>query len=255
MIDDQDRALLAFIAEQRVVVEPQLAAMGGPEGWPRTQALAAGRFVRREAIFAGQPEAVWITAKGLGAIERRLSAPGRPDLRSYRHDVGVAWLWIAAQAGAFGEIELIRGERELRSHDRRAASGDAGGERLGVRMGVAGAGGAEQRHYPDLLLDLAGGRRVAIELELTPKGAARLRRIMRGFAFDGRIAAVAYLVPDRGMHRRVETAARQSGVGDLVHVQTLARDGIAGAGLPDFTAGRRAAPGAGRRPVREGPER
>ena len=256
MIDDLDRTLLAFIAEQRVVVEPQLGAVGGADAWSRVESLAAGRFVRREAIFAGQPAALWITAKGLGAVERRLSAPGRPDLRSYRHDVGVAWLWLAAQQGAFGAVEEMRGERELRAHDRRIAGlGDGEREPLGVRMGTIGPHGAEQRHYPDLLLDLGGARRIALELELTPKGAARLDRIMRGFAFDGRIDAVVYLVPDRGMRRRVESAARRTGVADLVHVQTLARDAIAGTQLPGRAAGRGAAAGGGRRAVREGLDR
>src|SRR5579875_3128098 len=80
--------------------------------------LASGGLVNRQRIFAGHPAACWITRAGLGAIGSSLPAPG-PDLKGYRHDVGLAWLWLAARHGAFGELTGQVSERTMRSADRR----------------------------------------------------------------------------------------------------------------------------------------
>jgi hypothetical protein len=248
-LDDDDRLMLEFMAEQRVAVEPQLRRLLGGAAEVTAQRLAAladGGYLRREAIFAEQPAALWITARGLGGVERRLAAPRRPDLRTYRHDVGVGWLWLAARDGAFGELTALRSERELRARDRGAQAG-GGGERLGVRTGGVGPRGGERLHYPDLLLDTATGHRVALELELTAKSATRLDGIMRGYAFERRIDAVVYLVPDRAIGSRVQAAARRAGIGELVHVQRLAPAAPAGAPGAARALGRRAtARGGGR---------
>jgi len=234
----EDLGLLGFLAEHRVCLASQVQRL---LGWPadrvqeRLNALAGERLLVCEPIFQGYPAACWITRRGLGAIESRLSPP-RVDLKGYRHDVGVAWLWLAARDGVFGRLAELRSERTMRSEDRRA---DRQGRPSGVGIGAVGAGGGERLHYPDLLLELEGGHRVAIELELTGKGAARLERIMLGYATDARIDAVVYLVPAGPLGERIKSAARRAGISDLVHVQRLARGSPEGA--PD--------PGASRTPA------
>ena len=60
---------------------------------------------------------------------------------------------------------------------------------------AAGAGPADPRlHYPDLTVVTASGQRVAFELELQLKGAARRERILSAYAGDPRFDAVVYLV-------------------------------------------------------------
>ena len=71
------------------------------------------------------------------------------------------------------------------------------GSRWGVGVGLLGSHGKPQRHYPDLMLDMATGHRVAVELELTAKSSRRLSRIMTGYASDARIDSVLYLAANR----------------------------------------------------------
>jgi hypothetical protein len=236
-IDDRDREILMLLAEHRVLVVPQLAMAFADHSTralnARLRRLAVGRLITSQRIFEGRPAAISITGRGLRMIESG-APPPRVDLKAYRHDIGVGWLHLAARQGVFGTLTDLRLERELRADDQRA---DREGPPAGIGVGTFARGGQPSRHYPDLLVRSAGGDQIAVELELTAKSTDRLRQIMRAYASDHRIAAVLYLVPDAAGARRIETAARRTGIGSLVHVQRLAGDGIHGA-PPPITAGR-----------------
>jgi hypothetical protein len=139
-------------------------------------------------------------------------------MRCYAHDVGVAWLWLAAHAGDFGPLGEIIGERRLRSRD---ATGESEGDRLGVRLGGVGPQGQARLHYPDLLLRTADGRRVALELELSGKSRTRLEAILVAYGADPRIDGVVYLVDTPSVARSVAAAARRLGVSSRVHIQRV----------------------------------
>ena len=207
----------------------------------RLRALAENGYVERRQIFSGQPACCRIMRPGLGAIGSDLRPP-RVDLAGYQHDIGLGWLWLAAKAGAFGPVEGLSSERSMRSLDARRGTD---GPRFGVGLGAGGRDGVQQLHYPDLLLK-TDGKLVAVELELSPKGRGRLDQIMLGYAGEPRIDAVLYLVRDRGLGRRIETAARKHGISGLVHIQLVAG---APAGAPDLGAG------AGRRPRQQTSDR
>ena len=225
-LTDADLELLAFLAEHRFVLSEHAAALGRvtPQTANRRLAKLVGAgYVRREEVFSGQSPMHLITRRGLGAVGSGLPTP-RKDIHSYEHDIGVAWLWLAARRGTFGALSEVVAERTLRSRDgaREADSGVAdGAEPLGVRLGGTGARGREGLHYPDLLLRTADGRRVALELELTPKGRTRLEGILAGYGADPRIDGVVYLVKSQSMARSVERAARKVGVSHLVHLQRV----------------------------------
>ena len=224
--------MLGFLAEHRVALVPQvqqLLGCGTRAAQRRLRWLEEARLVRRERVFQGFPTACWITRAGLGAVESRLPAP-RIDLKGYRHDVGAAWLWLAARAGAFGALDRAVAERTMRSADRRE------GAQAGRSYGVGLGGG--RLHYPDLLLETKSGHRVAVELELTGKSARRLARIMLGYAGDPRIDSVLYLCPPGQLGRRVQAAARRAGIADLVRVQQLAPGSPSGAPDPGRVARR-----------------
>jgi len=240
-ITDADRSVLGPLAEHRILIVPQVAVLLGVSQGAAAKRLArlqSGGLVHYERIFHGAPAAVWITRRGLDAIEHRLPQP-RLDLRGYRHDVGVGWLWLAARAGAFGELTGLVADREMRAADARAAFAGRPVQ-FGVGLGLLGSHGQPQRHYPDLMLDTGGGHRVAVELELTTKSARRMARIMTGYASDASVDAVLYLVPTRALGQVVTDAARRAGISDLVHVQRIAPDGIAGASLANVGSARRA---------------
>jgi hypothetical protein len=229
-LTDRDLELLAFLARHRLVHTGHVAALLGVAD-ARAQAilrrLANGRYVGGETVFAEQRACYRIRRKGLDAIGCGLRPP-RVDLRSFEHDMGLAWLWLAARGGTFGRVREAVSERQLRSHDE---APDRTEPPLAVRLGGFGPGGRERLHYPDLLLLRPDGRRIALELELTAKSRRRLEGILAAYGADPRIDAVLYLVPNRTIGNAVVAAASRLGLSDLVRVQLVrgeARTGGAG---------------------------
>jgi hypothetical protein len=217
----RDLETLSFVAEQRLVLADHIAALFGISAAGaarRLGSLSRAGFLTAHRAFDRGPGSFQITRAGLGAIDADLRAPGRLDLRSYQHEVGAAWLWLAARGGSFGPLREVLGERRMRSLDARP---DRGAGPYGVRLGGVGPGGRERLHYPDLLLTERGGRRIAVELELSSKGRTRRQKILAGYAADARVDAVLYLVTDRRIGRSIQESARRLEAGDLVHVQRV----------------------------------
>jgi hypothetical protein len=201
-LTERDQRVLAFAAEQRLVLATQVAVL--------------------------------IERRGLTAIGSRLPRPRGVNRSEYEHDVGLGWLWLAAQRGVFGALDAVVCERRMRSEDQRRGRHD---DPLGVRLPGVGPGGGECRHYPDLLLECRSGHRVAIELELTSKSRVRRAAILGGYAADARIDSVLYLVAERSIGRAIEGAAAKVGASSLVRVQMVSCD-PPGSAVGARTAGR-----------------
>ncbi|MBV9336161.1 MAG: hypothetical protein JO243_09730, partial [Solirubrobacterales bacterium] len=219
-LTDQDLELLGFLAEHRLALPDHAAKLLGVRpktATGRLDKLVDGGYVRREPLFRGKPPMYLIDKDGLDVIGSSLPAP-RIDLRGYEHDVGLAWLWLAARGGTFGALRAVIGERRLRSHD---GAREPGAEPFGVRLGGVGPAGRERLHYPDLLLTTADGGRIALELELSSKGPARLETILTGYGADPRIDGVVYLVQSASVARTVQETARRLGISSLVHLQRV----------------------------------
>ena len=217
---DRDLRVLAFMAEHRLVVADHIRALLGVSAsvaYRRLQALRELGLVSRERLFYARPDAYRIKGAGLGAIDSRLPPP-RVDWRSYAHDLGLAWLWLAAQRGALGEVKEVISERQLRSHDGTVRHGD---EVLGVRLGGHGPNGRPRLHYPDLLLVDPHGRRIAVELERSSKGRTRRDQIIGGYASDPRIDAVLYLVDKPQIARAIRDSARCHDASARVYVRPV----------------------------------
>jgi hypothetical protein len=217
-LTDRDRELLQFAARHRIVLAAQFQVLSGataPAVATRVRALRRAGYLGSQRPFDRQAPCFWITRRGLRAIESSLPAP-RPELGSYRHDLGAAWLWLAAQQGAFGRVRQVVSEREMRSHD---GTGARPADPFGVRLGGVGPGGHERLHYPDLVLNGPGGRRIAIELELTSKGRTRRERILAGYAADSRIDSVLYIVDQAATGRAIRASAARLGISGRIGVR------------------------------------
>lgn len=214
----RDIELLGFLAEHRAVLEThvqKLLETSSEATRSRLRALARAGLVSHRRVFEGEPALCHIRRPGLAAVGSALPPP-RLNLAEYHHDVGTAWLWLAARAGAFGPMREVIAERTLRSRD---GARDQGDPPHGVRLGGVGPHGQERVHYPDLLLVTGSGRRIAVELELTAKGRARRENILAGYGADSRIDMVLYLVEKWPLRRALEASARRTGVSDRVHVR------------------------------------
>lgn len=204
----------------------------------RLRALERRELLCRDRLFHELPAHFQITRAGLHAIGSDLPRP-RIDTHEYQHDIGVAWLWLAARGRSFGEVGQLIAERELRSSDGKR---DAGTAPLAVRLGGHGPGGRERLHYPDLLVVGPDGCRTALELELTAKSRTRRERILAGYAIDNRIDRVLYLVESDSIGRGVAGAVRKLGISGLVGVRRVQLTGCRQA-LPGGRGGGRAPAG------------
>ncbi len=245
--------MLAFVADHRLVLAAHVAVLAGcaaPTARRRLGALADAGLLERRMLFHRQAACYQATRSGLAAAGSPLPRP-KLDLQCYMHDVGCAWLWLSARAGAFGPAAEVLSERRLRSHDART---DRDGPPHAVRVGVHASRGRERLHYPDLVVRLGDGRRVAVELERSGKSRTRREQILGGYGADNRIDAVVYLAGSPALARSLRTSVAALGLGSLVHVEPLrwspsmARLGgqlaapeVSRAGL--LTAGRTRSPG------------
>jgi hypothetical protein len=251
--------VLEFAAEHRFVLNAHVRALlevSAASASARLRTLTRSGCLRYEHKLAG-PGAYQITNRGLRAIGSSRPRPGEIDLATYDHEVGLAWLWLAASRGGFGPLRGMASERCMRSEDRLREDPS---ERFAVRLGGVGRYGGERRHYPDLLLETEAGHRVAVELELTPKGRRRRHEILGGYALDGRVDSVLYLVDNERTGLAIERAARHAGIHERVHVALahFGRDsGAIGAGrraerpAADRGARRQVAERGSERPVTE----
>ncbi|MBV9837533.1 MAG: hypothetical protein JO156_05405 [Solirubrobacterales bacterium] len=224
----RDQELLSFIAEHRLVLASHAQALLGTSAgaaYARLRALISLGLLSAETRFHRQPGCYQITHRGLELIGSELPRPNL-DLREYRHDLGVAWLWLAARGEVFGPVRDVVSERRMRSRD--GGADDRAG-RFGVRLGGLGPRGRPRLHYPDLVMVDAGGRRVALELELTCKTRVRRETILAGYGAAPGIEAVLYLVEKRSVAQAVQVSARRLGVSGRVHVQWV-RFGNGGSG-------------------------
>ena len=218
-----DLELLRFAGEHRFVVSAHVQALlrltaDAADG--RLGELCDAGLMAERTVFAGFPTTYRSTRKGLDAVASSLRAP-TIDVGRYDHEVGAAWLWLAARNGAFGPMREVIGERRLRSRDGSAADHPGSPRQLAVRLGDVGRNGRPRLHHPDLLLVDPDGRRLAVELELTSKGRERRERILSGYASDRRFAGVMYVVESPRLAESIRTSARQLGISHLVHVQRV----------------------------------
>jgi hypothetical protein len=219
-LTERDVELLSFLSEHRLALPAHVAVLLGTSAGTaaaRLSRLADAKLLKREQAFPGDPPWYRITQRGLAVVGSSLPTP-KLDLRSYQHDVGVAWLWLAARGGAFGPLDEILSERRLRSLDGARGPGDSA---LAVRIGGFGPRGRERLHYPDLVLHTADGRRIGLELELTSKTRTRLETILGGYGADPRFDGVVYLIERAAIARSVRNAARRLGVSELVGIQRV----------------------------------
>jgi hypothetical protein len=223
-ITERDRLVLAFAAEHRLVHAAHVGVLLGvtaDTAGARLRALATTGMLEGDHRLHAQPTWDRIRPPGLRMIASSLPPPRRADLDAHRHDVGVAWLWLAARRGAFGSVDQIVSERRMRSHD---GTAEGRGRPFGVRLGGFGPHGHDRLHYPDLLLETSTGHRVALELELTSKGRTRREHILGAYAGDARVEAVVYLVDKPAVGRAISHSAARLGISDRVHIQRVSFD-------------------------------
>ena len=197
----QDLELLWWIGRFRFVTAEQIAVKLGcsvQRANARARRLEKLALVGRERAHPSQPRAVFLTGRGhelLGLPRRR--AP-RAELRR-DHEAAIVDLALELDRRA-GAATTVLTERECRQHDANA------GAHARYSVQVVGDGRGDQRRWPDLVVSASAGR-VAVELELTPKGTRRLQAIVAGYRAST-YAHVVFAVRGDALRRRVTDIAR-----------------------------------------------
>lgn len=164
-------------------------------------------FVDLTAAHGGQERLASTTPRAARVLGRRWSRA--LHVGRYRaHELAVAefvvWTELRERAPS------VLTERECRRHETHSHD----------TFSIPVSGAERRRHWPDLVLT-SNRRRLAVEVELTPKGADRLMGILRAYAISD-YAQVLYLSSAHAVRERVATLAGRA----IMDVPPVARDGL-----------------------------
>jgi hypothetical protein len=207
--------------------------LGRAVAYARLGGLVRLGLLKHARIFHGAPGVYLATRIGLASVDLELPS-ARVDLRTYAHDLELSWLVLGLER-EFGR-DWVRTEREMRALD--TSPGRPAGERPSFAISLTGARGQLQLtrsgyprlHFSDCAVIGAsadGGRLLAVELERTAKGQARLRRILAGYVAARHIGSVRYYVCGERVRNLVEDVVTAHSADTLIEVREsapLARD-------------------------------
>jgi hypothetical protein len=203
-VTTRDKEIVRWIGRLRMVNAAQVAErfqLGRAVTYARLGGLVRLGLLDHTRIFHRAPGVYLATRPGLALVDLNIP-PARVDLRTYTDDLEVAWLVLELER-EHGP-EAVRTEREMRAEETPLGVTSVGRPRVAVPL--AGASGrleptpARHRrlHFPDCAVIGAAAEGadgvLAIELERTPKGRARLRRILRGYVAARHVSLVRYYV-------------------------------------------------------------
>lgn len=211
---ERDLQMVGWIGRLRFAEAGQVAArfrMDERNAYRRLRGLVCGGLLDHRRVFHAVPGAYCATSFGLTAAGLGLPRP-RVDIRTYRHDRVAAAVLIELER-EFGEAAVVT-ERELRSRD----AGNPAEPRYAVRRG--GDRSRRGLHFPDLAVELESGRPLAVEVELTAKGAGRLDSIVRAYVLARQLDSVRYYTAPAA-HEGVLRAIDRAGAHDLFDVRSL----------------------------------
>jgi len=206
--------------------------LGRAVSYARLSGLVKLGLLEHVRIFHAMPGVYVATRAGLTVVDVALP-PARVDVRTYEHDLELSSLFTELEQ-EFGTAQLTT-EREMRAAD--TSVGAAPIARPSFAVPLTGSRGQMQLtpvghprlHFPDCAVAVTSDRKasLAIELERTPKGRARLRRILAGYVAARHIIGVRYYATDDRVRRLLETEVANLKATALVEVRPLAQAAMA----------------------------
>jgi DNA-binding Lrp family transcriptional regulator len=190
----RDADILRFIGRFRFVTDELIAQkfeVSRQQTNLRLRRLTQAGYLQRTDART-QPRLTMLTRKGARAVGLPVRRPPRTDAQR-EHELALVWLVIELERA--GTVQ-VRTERECRTLEAAGA-----GE---YSVPVLQPDRPQERRWPDLVLE-GEGRRSAIELELSAKGATRLQAIVDAYAVSN-YDEIVFLTGDRSIARVVEAA-------------------------------------------------
>ncbi|MGH2916503.1 MAG: hypothetical protein ACRDMX_16120 [Solirubrobacteraceae bacterium] len=178
--------------------------------------LVGAGLLRCERPAVGVEEVYRITQAGLDRLGSELAPP--PYSPSWRHAVGVSWVWVRAARGHFGPIERVYTEREMRALDARPGSHERPEGAFAVPVGNASQ--QPRQHYPDLVIVVRSGA-AAVELQLAPIRRQELEAIIDGYVTHAATRATIYQVADPAIARLIAEVRQACANPDRILIQPV----------------------------------
>lgn len=202
--------MLAWIGRHGVVTPPQLArhfftrdegTVGESAAYRRLRKLEELGLIREDRTFWREANVLRLTGAGARLADIDVG-PARLVLAEVRHTLAVVDLVEALLANS-AKGTTLRTERELRVERRRQ-----------LKDGTRRTG---RGRVPDALLIRTDGKKVAIELDTTPKRSLDLQRILIAYLQERYDRIIWYVVP-RQVEKLAEIVRRQR-ADDVVEVR------------------------------------
>jgi hypothetical protein len=234
-VTHRDTQIVRWVGRLRMATAQQIAerfGLGRTVTYTRLGVLVRLGLLEHARIFHGAPGVYLATRAGLAAVDLALP-PARVDLRTYTHDLDLGSLVIELEC-EYGPAS-VRTEREMRAAETSLGVTSTTRQRFAVPL--AGASGqleltpARHRrlHFPDCAVIGAAAEGtdgvLAIELERTPKGRARLRRILRGYVAARHVSLVRYYVLGDRVRALVESEVAAQHAERLIEIRAWPRHG------------------------------
>jgi hypothetical protein len=185
-LTERDLQMIRWINGHRVATAEQVASKFGlsaPTAKKRLQGLKSLDYLVYEKVFQGKPGIYRAAARGIAVTEDSLPV-ARLVLGSYEHDLQLVDLAVSLEHRTGAQWQT---DREIR-HEK----------------GLKGVG--TFGHSPDGVLLFPGGARIAVELELSPKGAGKIEKIFMEYA-GSQYQEVWYFVNCDYLAARIRSAA------------------------------------------------
>ena len=210
----RDAAIVRFAGRHYGVEARQVADRFGMDlanAHRRQARLVDAGLLEPRRVLHGRPGVYIATRAGLDWVRVALPA-ARISLATYEHDVELVGLAIELER-EFDEAAVLT-ERELRSRDMPSAwAAYRSGAAVAPRYAVAVGSGTAPRglHFPDIVVKggAAQGGLLAVELELTVKGAARRRQIIGAYRDGFHIEQVRYYAAEEALRALRRTIAEE----------------------------------------------
>lgn len=190
----RDAEVLAWVGRFRFVTAQPIALrfdVSWQQANARVRRLERVRLLGTERQHLSQARAVFLTGRGHELLGwRRRRAPRAHVHRE--HEEAIVRL-VTELEHEYSDA-LVLTERECRQLD-----DPAKGRRYGVEVF---GDGRDNKRWPDAILETAEGRR-AFELEFSPKGTDRLKRIVDAYECSG-YEDVMFLVKSAALGRRIK---------------------------------------------------
>jgi hypothetical protein len=223
--------MVRWIGRLRMATAGQVAErfeLGRSVAYARLSGLLRLELLEHQRIFHATPGVYLATRTGLAAVDLALP-PARVDLRTYGHDVQLSALIIELEREF--DPKRIATEREMRAADTPPDHRSCTRPRFAVPLSGAREQlqltpvGHPRLHFPDCAVVLDPDRVLAVELERTAKGRARLRRILSGYVSARHIAEVRYYARGDRVRELVESEVAARGAQSLIEVRVWPTDG------------------------------